>query len=329
MSTDFDADLVVDARGPRSSSDPWLAAIGAAPVAEELHESGIVYFSRFYRLTGAAADRPASDTVAVDLGYLKYAVFLGDNDTFSITYAVDAHDDELRRALARPDVFEAATRPLVAAAAVAGRRASPSRSPTCTSWPGCATATGRSSSTARRSCTASSPSATRRCARTRCTAAGARSRSCTRSAWPTRCREHGADLDALAREFAAFTERELVPWFRSAVLQDEQARMQATGEELPPEDPRAFMQAIFRDGLLPALRTSPIVFRAFLRWFNLLEHARRADERSRDRQRGDGRVPEPRRTIPRPSRSAGRPRRVRRASWRESSARHWRMQRIQ
>ena len=36
------------------------------------------------------------------------------------------------------------------------------------------------------------------------------------------------------------------------------------------EDPRAFLQAVFRDGLLPALRTSPIVFRAFLRWFNLL-----------------------------------------------------------
>ena len=30
------------------------------------------------------------------------------------------------------------------------------------------------------------------------------------------------------------------------------------------------MQTIFRDGLLPALRTSPVVFRAFLRWFNLL-----------------------------------------------------------
>ena len=40
--------------------------------------------------------------------------------------------------------------------------------------------------------------------------------------------------------------------------------------ELPPEDPRAFMQEVFRDGLLPAMRTSPVVFRAFLRWFNLL-----------------------------------------------------------
>ena len=41
-------------------------------------------------------------------------------------------------------------------------------------------------------------------------------------------------------------------------------------EELAADDPRAFMQAVFRDGLLPAMRTSPIVFRAFLRWFNLL-----------------------------------------------------------
>ena len=52
--------------------------------------------------------------------------------------------------------------------------------------------------------------------------------------------------------------------------------MAAAGEEFPSEDPRAFMQTIFRDGLLPALRTSPVVFRAFLRWFNLLDDARRA-----------------------------------------------------
>src|SRR5436190_2318095 len=44
------ADLVVDARGPRSSSDHWLTAIGARPVREELHESGIGYFSRFHRV---------------------------------------------------------------------------------------------------------------------------------------------------------------------------------------------------------------------------------------------------------------------------------------
>jgi len=41
-------------------------------------------------------------------------------------------------------------------------------------------------------------------------------------------------------------------------------------EEMSTEDPRAFMREVFRDGLLPATRTSPVVFRALLRWFNLL-----------------------------------------------------------
>jgi 2-polyprenyl-6-methoxyphenol hydroxylase-like FAD-dependent oxidoreductase len=68
--------------------------------------------------------------------------------------------------------------------------------------------------------------------------------------------------------FHEATECELVPWFRSAVMQDAQAR--AMNEELPAEDPRAFMQSVFREGLLPAMRTSPVVFRAFIRWFNLL-----------------------------------------------------------
>jgi hypothetical protein len=80
--------------------------------------------------------------------------------------------------------------------------------------------------------------------------------------------QHPDDPDAFAREFAAFTDRELFPWFRSAVFQDAQAK--GTQEEFPAEDPRAFMQEVFRDGLLPAMRTSPVVFRAFLRWFNLL-----------------------------------------------------------
>jgi hypothetical protein len=30
------------------------------------------------------------------------------------------------------------------------------------------------------------------------------------------------------------------------------------------------LRSLMRDGLFPALQTSPVVFRAFLRWFNLL-----------------------------------------------------------
>jgi 2-polyprenyl-6-methoxyphenol hydroxylase-like FAD-dependent oxidoreductase len=266
------ADLVVDARGPRSTSDAWLAAIGAAPVAEELHESGIVYFSRFYRRTASSAERPATNTAAVDLGYLKYAVFLGDNDTFSITYAVDTHDEELRRALADPDTFEAAARVLVATApwrengasepitdvhVMAGLR---NRYRPLVRDDGPLVhgylAVGDASV-----CT--NPLYGRGCSLALVHAFGL----------ADALREHSDDADALSRAHATFTEAQLVPWFRAAVFQDEQARMHAAGEELPPEDPRAFVQSVFREGLLPALRTSPVVFRAFLRWFNLLSTA--------------------------------------------------------
>jgi hypothetical protein len=62
-------------------------------------------------------------------------------------------------------------------------------------------------------------------------------------------------------------------------MQDAQARELAAGDGDAAggngpadsgEDPRAFMREVFRDGLLPAVRTSPVVYRAFLRWFNLL-----------------------------------------------------------
>jgi flavin-dependent dehydrogenase len=265
----FDADLVVDARGPRSSSDAWLAALGARPVPEELHESGIVYFSRFYRLAPGAVRPPFSGPVAADTGYLKFAIFGGDNDTFSITYAVDTHDDELRKAFTDPAVFEAAALQLLPVA--------PWRAPGLSEpindvhvmaglrnrnrpfvVEGAPLLTGFVPVGDAAVCT--NPLHGRGCSLAFVHAYGL----------ADALREHGDDLDEFARAYADFTDRELVPWFHSAKMQDEQARMQAAGEELSPEDPRAFIQQVVRDGLLPAVRTSPTVFRAFLRWLNLL-----------------------------------------------------------
>jgi hypothetical protein len=83
-------------------------------------------------------------------------------------------------------------------------------------------------------------------------------------------------LKAFALAHLDVSERELLPWFKGAVMQDAQSRELAEGatnaapEPGSAEDPRAFMREVFRDGLLPAVRTSPVVYRAFLRWFNLL-----------------------------------------------------------
>ena len=246
----------------------WLAAIGAPPVREELHESGIVYYSRFYRVRTGIEAPPYSGPTAADLGYLKYAIFLGDNRTFSITYAIESDDEQLRRALAASDGFETVAGSLVATAPwrvdgvadpitdvhmMAGLR---NRYRPLIDDEGGPIVHGYVAVGDAAVCT--NPLYGRGCSLAFVHAFGL----------ADALREHGDDLDALARTFAAFTDREVVPWFRSAVLQDAQAR--ALHEELPSEDPRAFAQEIFREGLLPAMRTSPVVFRAFLRWFNLL-----------------------------------------------------------
>ncbi|MBV8710741.1 MAG: FAD-binding protein, partial [Solirubrobacterales bacterium] len=43
------ADLVVDATGRRSVLPRWLEAAGAAPVYEEIEDSGFIYYTRFFR----------------------------------------------------------------------------------------------------------------------------------------------------------------------------------------------------------------------------------------------------------------------------------------
>ena len=89
------ADVVVAANGRRSPISGWLADVGAAPVFEEEEDTGIVYFSRFYRLCGG--EEPVMEgPIGADLGYLKFAVFRGDNGTFSVTLAVANDDTELR-----------------------------------------------------------------------------------------------------------------------------------------------------------------------------------------------------------------------------------------
>ena len=247
------ADLTVDARGPRSNSDDWLQAIGAPPAEEELHESGIVYFSRFYRLAPGVERPDYVGPTAADMGYLKYAIFLGDSDTFSITYAVEHDDRELRKALIQPDAFEQVARSIFAIAP----------------W----LADGMSESITDVHVMAGLRNRYRQIKAQGFAAVGDAA-VCTNPLYGRGCSLALVHAFALAdalpdlNAFHEATERELVPWFRSAVMQDAQAR--AMHEELPAEDPRAFMQSVFRDGLLPAMRTSPVVFRAFVRWFNLL-----------------------------------------------------------
>ncbi len=100
------ADLVIDATGRRSPADRWIVNCGGDAPVDETIPTGIYYFTRFYRLTGARPPGGSTGLVAGDLGWLKLATFPGDNETFSITVGANI-DDRPFRAPSDADVFEA------------------------------------------------------------------------------------------------------------------------------------------------------------------------------------------------------------------------------
>ncbi len=258
----IDADVVVDATGPRTASPQWLIDVGAAEPPEQLIPSEIIYLSRFYRLRDGDDVPETAGPIGGDLGYAKYAVFVGDNRTFSITFALDI-DDKAMRVLTEVDGFEAGAAQLPAAQPWLDGRSEP-----ITDVHPMAGLRNR-----RRFFVDESGSPI-----VRGFAAVGDAHVCTNPLYGRGCSlamVHAFGLvDLLGeseweRAFHDFTERELDPWFRAAVQQDRDAKALAGGEPLADDDPRAFMREVFRDGLLPAVRTSPAVYRAFLRWFNL------------------------------------------------------------
>lgn len=275
------ADIVVDASGRRSPVKTWLAAIGAAPVDEESEDAGIFYCSRFYRLRPGAEPPANQGVVGADLGYMKFGIFPGDGGIFSITLAA-AVDDDPMRALLHELPFEVAARALPPIR----EWIDPARAEPVTPVRAMAKLRNRR----RRFVRDGEP-----------LALGLHvvgdAAVCTNPLYGRGCslafvhsfaladvlRTHGADPRAAALAFDDATRRELLPWYRAARDQDREAREVAAAHRLgarvdpaaqsapgQPVDPKAFLRSVFRDGLIPALRTDIEVVRAFMRVFNLL-----------------------------------------------------------
>jgi 2-polyprenyl-6-methoxyphenol hydroxylase-like FAD-dependent oxidoreductase len=261
---DLEADLVVDAGGRLSPVPQWLAQIDRPIPEPEVEDTGIVYFSRFYRLLPGAEAPPIAGPIGGDLGYLKYAVFTGDNRTFSITLAVNNDDAELRKRFLTVDAFTTAARNLTATRPwVVDDRAEPITG---------ITVMARLLNQRRRFVVDGTPLAPG-------LAVVGDAAICTNPLYGRGCSlgmvhaelladavgDHGDDLDALALAFDAGTREEIEPWYESAVTQDRANRRAATGETSGDG-----FGTLLREGLLPAARVDPAVFRAFLRVFNLL-----------------------------------------------------------
>ncbi len=275
--TTIDADLVVDASGRRSPILRWLADAGAAAPKEEIHECGILYFSRFYAFR-EGAEPPPTGAANGDLGYLKFGVFRGDNRTFSLTMA-SYTDDRPMRALSSAEGFEAAARSLPGTAPwVDGHRCEPITDVTSMAKlrnrhrrfvvDGQPIATGLSVLGDAALCT--NPMYGRGCT-TGSLHAWLHTDLVNDACVGGSFNHDTAATLALALDDA--TMGQLVPFYQSSVRQDHeslQARVVALGRG-EPDDAGMTMRSIVREGLLPAMRTDPIVFRAFMKNFNLLE----------------------------------------------------------
>jgi len=106
----IDADLVVAATGRRGDIPGWLAPSGVE-IAEIVHESGLMYLSRWYRLPDGAG-LTLDPKLGGDLGFVKYLGVPGDAGTLSVTLAIRRDDSKLRAALLDSDRFDDACRAL-------------------------------------------------------------------------------------------------------------------------------------------------------------------------------------------------------------------------
>jgi 2-polyprenyl-6-methoxyphenol hydroxylase-like FAD-dependent oxidoreductase len=268
-------DLVVVAAGRRSTLPEWLHDIGCSPIEEAVDDTGIVYFSRFYRLLEGAGYPPRTGPIGGDLGYLKYGVFVGDNRTFSVTLATPTDDQELRKTLTDPAVFDSCARQLVATAPWLDGRAEPIT--------GSVHVMAGLINLWRQYVVGERPVATGFIAigdAVLCTNP-LYGRGCATAFWGAHLMveaidAHPGDPEAMMLAYEVALHAEIYPWYRASVEQDAEGRRVAAAllagddPDGDPNDSRSFMRAVFRDGLLPALRRDPVVLRAFFRALNLL-----------------------------------------------------------
>ena len=283
----LDADVVIAAGGRRNDLPALLLAQGVE-IPEMIEDTGIVYFSRFFRLLDGADYPPRSGPIGGDLGYLKFGVFQGDNRTFSVTLAARTDDTGLRRRLLDPDEFlQIAAQIPATAPQVESDRSEPitavnvmagllNRRREFLDEHGAPLVLGLHAVGDAHTCT--NPLYGRGCSLGVVQA----------ELFSDALQEHGLDHEARARAFEAASATEITPWYRAAIAQDRMNRSVARAEAQraganaadgqsdaasasASVDPQDFARELMRDGLFPALRVDPVVLRAFLRMFNLLE----------------------------------------------------------
>lgn len=272
------ADIVVDASGRGSKAPAWLAEIGAPPPSEEEKPSGIIYYTRFYRFRdGAEEPQRTEHPTAADYNWIKFGVFPSDDRTFSVTFAVPLAVPRLK-VLSQVDAFEAMVRFLPGAAAwadpaIAEPIGDPDRPIQVMGglinrrrqfvMDGRPVALGLFPLGDAAYCT--NPLYGRGCAQA---FVHAHLMGESIDAHPDDFSAAVVDLDRRAREV-------IEPFYQASVMADKDAVRKAEGRPAKRLGNR-IRGRFLEDGVLIGTRCDPVIFRAFLRMFNMLESPEKA-----------------------------------------------------
>lgn len=258
-------DCVIAANGRRSMAPNWLTEAGVSVPAEELEDTGIIYYSRFYKLPDGV-DLPVGDRlVAGDLGYLKYGVFWGDNNTFSITFAT-SDTDKTFWGVRDSEMFENVVRLIPAAAEWLDLEAKP-----ITEVHSMAGLLNRKRTL--RDSNKMIVNGFHMVGDALICTNPLYGRGCATGFWQAHLlgeaiREHPNDLTSQGEHFALSMEENILPWYNASVESDRSSRsaINSDGQDEVSEMKRS----ILKEGLIPATRTSATVWRAFMKMMNLL-----------------------------------------------------------
>jgi 2-polyprenyl-6-methoxyphenol hydroxylase-like FAD-dependent oxidoreductase len=271
--TTVDADLVVVGGGRNSPVMEWIAQLGGPVLPiEEQSDAGIIYLSRFYRLRdGRELPLLTKDGAGGDLGYVAFAGFYGDNRTFSITFGIPTGDRELM-ALRDEDAWEAAIRTLTPLEPwTAEGLAEPITG---------VESMARLRNRIRRFVVDGEPvvtglvvigdaaMATNPWYGKGCSLAGIGAEALSRA-----LAAHGRDRVALALAMDEALRTDMEPHYAIACRQDaDRIKLHtAMHEGSEPDAIAAATRDFILNGLIPATRTDPDVFRRFFRSFNMLD----------------------------------------------------------
>lgn len=268
---DMITETIIDTTGRLSPFPAWLRDLGVE-LQEDQHETGIVYYTRYYRLLdGIEEPQRTNHSSMGDLGYLKFGVFPGDHQTFSLTLAIPTVETDLR-ILKNNDVFSQVCQCLPALA--------PWLDPKCSEPATDVFVMGGLRNTYRQCVVNNQPVvhgffAVGEAAIHTNPLYG---RGCSLSFLHAHLLADAVaahtDTTDRARQFHRATEQQLRPFYNTAVKRDTASQRRAVQGMAAPRKPRPherLMRSFVQHGLATAMRGDLNVRRAFLRDFNMLE----------------------------------------------------------